>query len=200
MFYAIGNIFGAQPRTAEHTDTRQALQHHDPEYQRRQKKQNRKNDDQHEDLNDTVVSVEALQIFLQKFLKTAEDRRQQSKDFNGKDRRQSNREEERPEFTPRQEEMPLMDDTRQKSAQAARAAYAYQSMQRPQQREKVLLETTDQGQGPEFDLSAADIRAIYGLLEDIKILTEKNIDYLHIETADTFLNSLTNAVGKVLNS
>ncbi len=195
MFSGIGQILSA-PRLAEHADTRQELQRHDPEYQRRKKNASR---DQSEDVQneETTVSAEALTIFLQNFLKTkGNQRKREPKPFNGQDRRQSDAPPQPPpEF---QSELNLGHDTRQRSAMAARAAYAYQSMAHNNKKENILLETTDQGDGPGFELDSADVRTIHLLLEDLKTLKSLNIEYLVIGRAETFLQSLVISVQNAL--
>ena len=61
----------------------------------------------------------------------------------------------------------------------------------------VLLETTDQAGGPPLDLSAADIRTIHTLIEDLKNLNDAGVEILHIERAASFLESLVTAVNKI---
>ena len=70
MFSTIGRIFSNQPpRQAENTDTRQDIQRHDPDFERRRKKrQSEKEEPFPED--GATVSVEALRIFLENFLKS----------------------------------------------------------------------------------------------------------------------------------
>jgi hypothetical protein len=197
MFSGIGQILNV-PRLAEHADTRQELQHHDPEYQRR-KRDSSKNHSEGAQDEDTTVSVEALSIFLQNFLKTTgNQRKRETKTFNGEDRRQSDEQLTPPPET--QREMNLGEDTRKRSAQAARAAYAYQTMAHSNKKERILLETTDQGDGPEFELNASDVRTIHLLLEDLRTLKDRNIEYLIIGKADTFLQSLVTSVQAALTA
>ena len=79
---------------------------------------------------------------------------------------------------------------------AAQAASAYAHNSHAQDKSKVLFETTDKATGPSLDLSAADIRTIHVLIDDLKELEKANIEYLQIERAQTFLQSLVNAVRK----
>ena len=196
MFNALGHILRVQPRTAEQTDTRQELQHHDPEYQRRQKERKQ---EKPEDPNfqDSILSVEALQVFLENYLKTAYDRRKASEPFDGEDRRKKP---EAKNIEDVQQELNLRDDKRQQSAKAARAAYAYQSAQHVKNKEQILLETTDQASGPAMDISDADITTINELLEKIKVLNQHKIEYLQIERAATFLKSLHNAIDSAIQA
>lgn len=195
MFSALGNIFSIKPRQAEQTDTRQAIRRHDPDYeQRRRKKQSDADQGLSED--GATVSVEALRIFLKNFVRN---------NANGETAQQTlNEEQSLPEqhYEPTdykiQADLGLADtaDQQEKSAQAAKAASTYENAAQTKNT-RILFETTDQGAiGPTLDLSAADIRTIHLLIEDLKILNAENIEYLQIERAATFLDSLVNAVNK----
>lgn len=170
MFNALGQIFSPPPlRHAEHSDTRQEIQRHDPEFERRRKKQNpQASDEQTETV--PIVSVEALLAFLQAFVK-----KNQPVGIIG----------ENANSTP---QTPT-------AAPASYAASAYQNTARAQQKNTILLETTDSAaQGPEMNLSAADIRLILRLIEDLKLLKAAEIEQLELGRAATFLQSLQDAV------
>ena len=64
---------------------------------------------------------------------------------------------------------------------AAQAANAYETMAQASKHNEILIETTDAAQGPTLDLSNQDIRSIHTLIEDLAILSEKNIETLKIE-------------------
>lgn len=73
----IQNSIPVQPRQAETSDTRQAIQRHDPDYERRKRRRDQEesasfagNDEDH-----TQVSIEALQAFLADFLRAHKIRR-----------------------------------------------------------------------------------------------------------------------------
>lgn len=194
MFSALGNIFSIKPRQAEQTDTRQGIQRHDPEYERRQKKkENKENQEFNQDR--ATVSVEALRIFLENFVNGKTDNGATFEPFDAQDGAEAN-------FEPTDYkiqtdlELPETNGKAEKSGDAAMAASTYQNAAQAKET-TVLFETTDQGAtGPTLDLSAADIRTIHSLIEDLKILNAENIEYLQIERADTFLDSLVNAVNK----
>ena len=189
MFSALGNIFSAKPRQAEHTDTRQAIQRHDPDFERRRKKKEQSPEEALGQDN-ALVSVSALREFLENFVKNSPENTQQTQ------KTQASAEPKEAMDYNIQTEMPLdaQPQSSQKSAQAAQAASAYQNRAQSNEKSKVLLETTDQSEGPALDLSSADIRVIYTLIEDLKLLREFNIEYLRIERAATFLDSLVTAV------
>lgn len=190
MFSALGSIFSIKPRQAEQTDTRQALQRHDPDYEQNRKKKESSPD---QDLNDdgASVSVEALRIFLENFVRNgAEDEKNHA----------APAEEDtfpEPQDYKIQQNMDLQEADRNetKPGQAAMVASVYESTAQTKDN-TTLFETTDQAQGPALDLQAADIRTIHILIEDLKTLAQENIEYLHIERAETFLDSLVNAVHK----
>lgn len=197
MFSALGSIFSIKPRQAEQTDTRQGIQRHDPEYERRRKDKEPPKEDSFNQDNATV-SVAALRVFLENFVKTSakenaetpttaeqlfEDEQKTASDFTAEAETQA----------------PSSEDTRahKNSPAAAHAASSYQNAADANEKSSVLFETTDATSGPSLDLSAADIRTIYALIEDLKTLSEANVEYLNIERADSFLESLINAVNKV---
>lgn len=194
MYSGLTNILSAQSRIAEHTDTRQELHHHDPEYQRHQKKN--KHQPQDQDFHDAVISVEALEIFLQNYIKTSYDRRKASESYDGEDRRKTPQK----QIDDVQKELDLNIDKRQKSAQAARAAYAYQSTNAAKQKPQILLETTDQATGPSMDITEADLESVKALLDKIKILNQHKIQYIAIERGATFLISLHSAMDKAIQN
>lgn len=183
MFYSIGNIFTREPRQAEHTDTRQAIQRHDPDFQRSK-------DDQHEDTgeefgeNFAFVSVSALILFLQNFVKE-HSREEQFKDAAQALSELNDEKDVHPE-EPHQR-APA-------NPQAAKAANAYQTMAQANKQNEILIETTDAAQGPSLDLSNQDLRSIYALIEDLNALSEQNVETLKIERAETFMDSLKAAV------
>jgi len=189
MFSALGNIFSSKPRHAEQSDTRQGIQRHDPEFERRNKKKNKK-DDENIDQNGATVSVEALKTFLDNFVKNGAEEQATSES--------PSNEKNTPQFvapTHDQKTSASATTTDQTSRKASQAASAYQTTAE-NEKSSILIETTDQAEGPTLDLSAADIRVIYTLIGDLKILNNANIEYLRIERAETFLDSLTNAVKK----
>ena len=191
MFNALGNIFSIKPRQAEQTDTRQDIRRHDPDYENpRKKKEAEENQSFNED--QATVSVEALKLFLENFVKNATDSGEQQQDSEQSD----GITEQSPLDFKIQTEMPLETGTKAplKSGKAAHGAAAYAQMAEANERRDILFETTDQAEGPPLELSATDIRSIYAIIEDLKILSEAHIEYLHIERASTFLESLENAV------
>lgn len=193
MLYALGNIFSSKPRHAEQTDTRQAIKRHDPDFEREDDEQDREDQgDLQED--SATVSVDALRIFLVNFAREgAENEAQKSKaskmDAPHDLKTQDNAQAAAFENT----DTPADNCASPQAAQAAhKAASAYQSVSEVNKK-TVLLETTDNVSGPSLDLSAADMRTVYILIEDLKTLSEARIEYLQIERAASFLDSLVAA-------
>jgi hypothetical protein len=187
MFNALGNIFSIKPRQAEQTDTRQGIQRHDPDYERpRKEKPPEKENDFTQD--GATVSVKALRIFLENFIKNGAEE-------NAPGAKTQNPAPQDPAI--QTETNPAINEKQAKSSPAAYAASSYQNTAQANEKSAILLETTDAAGGPPLDLSAADIRAIHALIEDLKILNAANIEYLRIERAASFLESLRNAVNKV---
>ena len=184
MFSELSKILPIKPRQAEHADTRQDIQRHDPDYERRHSKKDGPEEQEPYETGATVA-VEALQHFLEEFLR--------------------NNSEEKEQPGPKKETPPLPETQKQNTAlppspqanPAARAASAYQTMAIATEKSTVLLETTDQAGGPPLDLSAADIRTIHTLIEDLKNLNDAGVEILHIERAASFLESLVTAVNKI---
>ena len=189
MFTSISNILGVKPRHAEQNDTRQDIQRHDPDHERRRRK---KKDAQEELLGQedgANVSIDALQLFLNKFLKELSDKPKQG--FN-ETSNPSTKTENQSDSSPQ----PGMNAG---SAKAAKAASAYQHTA-DGQHEHSLLGDINENNADLISLDAAEIRIIYTLLDDLKLLSERNVEYIHIKRAENFLQSLVNAVDTVKNS
>jgi hypothetical protein len=171
------------PRHAEHADTRNHLERHDANQQGRKRKQRNPKDNQEGTLNATIISVRALLSFLDTLLtsRTSGPLTDKTQPLDYKI----------------QQELDLNQDDappRMVSSQAARAAALYSSASKTR-RNTVLLETTDQAEkGPEIDLSAADMRTVDHLRNELKQLSARNIETLEIHRASNFLASLQNAI------
>ncbi|MFK7839273.1 MAG: hypothetical protein AB8B83_02990 [Bdellovibrionales bacterium] len=184
MFNTINNIFGTKPRQAEQNDTRQDIQRHDPEFERRRRKKKQNNEDLMPEDGGANVSIDALEIFLNKFLKELSEK--SIKSFNATSDSDENKalKENNP---PKPEHL---------SGSAAQAAQAYQHSAESQHSHSLLGDITESN-ADLISLEASEIRTIHALLGDLKLLKNKNIEYIHIERAESFLNSLVNAVNTV---
>ena len=190
MFTTLGNILGTpqQPRHAEQNDTRQGIQRHDPEFERRKKKKQQSAEELFTGEDGATVSVAALQTFLNTFLKELSEK-QPKKGFNTTSQ-MSEKQQEKQEVKPSQKPV---------SGHAAYASNAYQHMAESQQRTSILGEVNE-GNADLISLDAAEVRTIHALLEDLKLLSDKNIEFLRIQRASSFLESLVTAVNKVKQS
>lgn len=190
MFTTLGNILGTTqtPRHAEQNDTRQDIQRHDPEYERRKKKKQQSAEELFAGEEGSTVSVTALQTFLNTFLKELSEK-QPKKGFNTTSQATEEIQEKQEVAAPK---APV-------SGHAAYASNAYQHMAESQQRTSILGEVNE-GNADLISLDAAEVRTIHALLEDLKLLSNKSIEYIHIERASSFLESLKTAVDRVKQS
>lgn len=182
MFSTLGNIFSIKPRQAESTDARLGIRRHEPEQEQGRKKQKTEDSDTFFNAEDeATVSIEALRIFLENFLKSQQE----------------------PEKTATPaSQAPAAEIPGQAphiSGEASQAASAYQTTAQSNKKYMPPVATTEESaQGPL--LQAHEIRTIHVLLNDLADLSTKNIEYLRIERSDSFLNSLVAAVQKARQS
>lgn len=76
MFSELSKILPIKPRQAEHADTRQDIQRHDPDYERRHSKKDGPEEQEPYETGATVA-VEALQHFLEEFLRNNSEEKEQ---------------------------------------------------------------------------------------------------------------------------
>lgn len=191
MFTSLGNILGTpQPRHAEQSDARQDIQRHDPEYERRKKKKQQSNEELFSNEDGSTVSVTALQTFLNTFLKELSEKKPKQ-GFNA-----TSKAEEDSEKQDKQETAPPKKPI---SGHAAYAANSYQHMAESGQQTSILGDVNENN-ADLISLDASEVRTIHALLDDLKLLSEKNINYLRIERANSFLQSLVNAVDAIKKS
>ncbi len=181
MFEKLGGIFPVKPRETEKSDTRQDIRRHDPEFERNAKREKSLDDENARDEN-AIIGVEALLHFLDDIVKDK---------AHEQDKNAPNALSQNPSKAPHN--YPPAPITEEKF-QASRAAGAYQHVAKANNQPDVLLETTDQAQGPSLDLASADIRIIHVLIKNVALLHEAHVEHLTLEPAATFLDSLQNAV------
>ena len=173
MFSDIGKIFLQTPRHAENADARLDIKRHDPDQERRKKDQKENSPDPFGDEEFAMVSVEALRLFLINFLKEQEQKNTPPSSAPA----------------PQAPAAPI-------SPGASRAANAYAAGARTKTQAPPEIKPLDEQPPQEPQLQSHEVRTIHKLLQDLKIITEKNIDVLRIERSDTFLNALVAAVEK----
>lgn len=189
MFTSFQNIFVTAPRQTENADARMNLRHHDPEYQRREKKKKDKNPFNPFDVSGVAtVSIEALELFLEKFIKEGERHLGEQKTLTGQ------------AFEKSFKDGAGAPKTR-KSGQAAKAAGAYQHSAEVNVKGN-LLDRADSADNnapiPTFDMDHKTLRLTRQLLDDIRELRRRDIEFLTVEKAADFLGNLQNAVAKAL--
>jgi len=175
MFSNLGPLFKTVFREAEPTDTRQAIR-------REEKEQGRKKQDDEADNRISIdlwedsasVSVTSLQAFLVDFIndKKTNDKKVISKT-------ESNHVQN--------------DKAKPQNTFVAKATNAYQTMAdktAPAKEEPAQIQNIS-----EADLiESEEMRKIYKLIEDLEELSAKGIESLYIEQAESFVDSLINAV------
>lgn len=175
MFSQLGPLFKTTFRQAESSDTRQAIPHNEREQQRKKNHEdNEKNSKSSLWDDDTSVSVVALRTFLLDFLKTIPGTK--SKPVRVAPNAQNQEKE--------------IKRTKSLNAQAANAYEntAQQAQDYNPEYESIELEPT------EDQLQSEEIRDIHKLIHDLNTLSHNNIQTLHILRAESFIESLKNAV------
>ncbi len=178
MFSGFGNIFVTRPRQAESSDAWLGIRRHEPDQEGRKKKDG---DDKKQELFDTddntAVSVQALQLFLENFLKSL------APQTAGSPVPAQNA----PLAAPPQ--LPPADHA------ASMAASAYQHVAAKTMRPEMPSVPAMPVETPP-GLESEDVRKIHYLLSELKPLAARGVEYLAIERSDSFLNSLVTAVNK----
>ena len=184
MFSQLGPLFKTTFRQAESNDTRQAIPHEERDQQRRRRQEEEKEEKTDIWEDNTSVTVEALRAFLINFLKTIpgiED----NPILN-----QENTDDALPTRPP--------ESRRPTNTKNAKAVRAYQSMAEKSTTARPPPKPTSDKIEPTADLlESKELRDIYTLIDDLDVLARKGIQVLHIEKADSFIESLKQAVHSV---
>ncbi len=177
---AVGNIF--KPREAETTDTKLGIRRHDPDQEGRKKKKSEEDEPTlFSEEDDATVSIEALRVFLDNFLRSLDEAAGEAKTGGGEQQAAHN---QNVETTGPQAH----------GGEAAQAASAYQA----------TAQATSQGShfdsaptpGADTALESHEMRTIHTLLADLKALSERGVQNLRIERGESFLQSLSAATEK----
>jgi hypothetical protein len=183
MFTNIGNI--QRPREAERSDTRQEIRRHEPDQERNKKDDGSENKKESFNIGDSAaVSVDALRLFLENFLASLEQNAgQRTSEIRAQNPQTGN-------LSPAhiQEHTPT-----QGSGPAAQAASVYRHVGNAGRPTSILEAGAVTGG---TSLPATEIRTIHALLNDLRTLSERNIQLLQIERGESFLQSLVVAVDK----
>lgn len=188
MFSQLGPLFKTTFRQAESNDTRQKIPHQerdDPNKKQNEKEKSVSTDDLWQD--NTSVSIEALRAFLVGFLKELPDAN--NIDLPQEDNMTS------PNPRPKEKVRP-------QNTHNAKAVRAYQA--------QAAHSTTDIASDPNqskkdkerhkrhANIENQELREIYLLIDDLKILSERGVQMLTIEKNGTFVESLRTSTTKAL--
>lgn len=197
MFNGITNIFKPGPLKTEKTDARLEIKRPEPEYEKRKGGKRKKTAQEIFGEDGATVSVDALHVFLENFLES-----QNANADNAFAAASAV-----PPSTPVSDTLDISPDAKnlqeppaQRDGAAAYAAHTYQTMsQNMEEKSRThILANASLEDGPEISLSPSDVRIIHNLLKDLKKLEARDIHYLHIERGDDFLQSIVDAVAKVI--
>lgn len=182
MFSRLGPLFKTTFRQAESNDTRQHIPHEERDQGRRKREEERKPDtDTDPWVDNTSVGVPALRTFLIDFLKTS---------FGEENITLPEEEAEKKPLTSRPPEK-----SRPTSTKNARAVRAYQSIAEKSQKPAPMPQETQKRAERDVDLlESKELRDIYQLIDDLDLLASKGVTTLNIMKADSFVESLKNAV------
>lgn len=188
MFSHLDNIFKAQMRHAEQLDTRQAIQRHERDDERKKRDERDHKDDSADDNDVTpVISVRALKTFLEQLAKDAE----KSSQAPSEDQNAASDPITAPKH-PSQAGDPMLHEN------AARAAAAYQRTY--QATHETEAQSFDANAIPDIQLSPEELRIIARLIKDLDILLKQHIMEIRLEKSSSFLQSIVNAVDTILNA
>ena len=187
MFSQLGPLFKTTFRQAESNDTRQKIPHEERDDNRQKQNEEEKKESNNDLWEDsTNVSVDALRAFLINFLGTLPEA--QDIPLPPSPSKQENLSARPPEAR------------RPTNTKNAKAVRAYQSIAaqsetpRPQQQDAPLKRPE-----PSADMiESKELRDIYTLIDDLDILVKRGVQDLNIQKADSFVESLKNAVKDLL--
>jgi hypothetical protein len=185
MFSELGPLFRTTFRQAESNDTRQGIPHDERDRGRKKREEDERQAARDEAwVDDTSVSITALRSFLLDFLKTLPEAQDYVHGSGASDK-------------PAVYERPR-EPRRPTSTRNARAVRAYQTMARRGQEAHVTPPPpppASKGEPPGAgELASSELRTIYTLIEQIDALQAQGVSDLHIKPAESFLQSLSNAV------
>lgn len=192
MFSQLGPLFKATFRHAEESDTRQYIHHEDKKDGRRKKDDERADDSSTLWEDSTGVSVDALRVFLINFLNGTAAQTGMAAQAPGPNMPAS--------ATGLPAATPPETPPRPVSTMTARAVGAYQSMadklepHHPPAYPPVPTTGSEAGKTDADLLQGGEVRLIHQLIADLEELGARGVAELKIEPADSFLESLKNAV------
>jgi hypothetical protein len=183
MFSQLGPLFKTTFRQAESNDTRLAIPHDEREKRRRKEEEEQKKEASGDFWEDnTSVTVSALRAFLVSFLKTLLGQQ------DGAALRTA-QEKENLSVRPPEKNRPT-------NTQNAKAVRAYQSMaEKTQSQAPAPSEKKAEKIEPTADLlQSEELRDIHKLIDDLEELEREGVQDLQIQKANSFIDSMKNAV------
>lgn len=185
MFSQLGPLFKTTFRQAEANDTRQAIPHNERDTKRKKQEEDNSpetNNDLWED--NTSVTVEALHTFLINFLQTlSNDEAIPTSSV-------------QPNQTPQALSTRPPEKIRPTNTKNAKAVRAYQATAGQNHTPAPMQEnTTISIDADKLPLQSKELRDIHRLIDDLNILNKNKIYSLNILKAESFIESLKNAVG-----
>ncbi len=186
MFSQLGPLFRTQFRKAESNDTRQYIPHEERDRNRRERNEQENEQDPSDAWIDAAnVSVKALRAFLIDFLKT----------MPGSGDSSFIKEREKATNLPKRPK----EEKRPTNTHNARAVRAYQTMAAHSHfsttEKSSDITSNEKGNEPTADkVESKELRDIHNLIISLENLEKKGISTLQIFQADSFVESLKNAV------
>lgn len=179
MFSQLGPLFKTVFRNTEHADARLEIRRDEKRDGRRKAEFEDSAEDNSLWEDSTDVSVEGLKIFLNNFVRGIDGNETSSPQENAS----------APENVPA---TPV--HLEPANTTTARAIGAYQSMAQKSGTAPPPVIPAEKTSADVDLLHAQDVRVIYKLIEDLEIISSRGVQTLTIQRANTFLESLANAV------
>ena len=179
MFSQLGPLFKTVFRNTEHADARLEIRRDEKRDGRRKTEFEEHADDNSMWEDSTDVSVEGLKVFLNNFVR-------------GMDGHEKNTAPSGIENA--QDISPAPAHLEPTNTTTARAIGAYQSMAQKSGSAAPPVIPAEKTSADVDLMHAQDVRVIYKLIEDLEIISARGVQTLTIQRANTFLESLANAV------
>lgn len=182
MFSELGPLFKTQFRQTEQNDTRQYIPHEERDNNRKKHEEEAQKPPPDEAwVDDASVSVVALRAFLIDFVKTIPG----GKDYALINISKPNETISRPK-----------EHKRPTSTHNARAVRAYQTMAaHAQEPTKPQANFSDRNNDPTADkLESQELRDVHHLIIDLEAIEQRGVTTLHIQKANSFVESLKQAI------
>lgn len=169
-------------REAEQSDTRLGINRHDPDEERRRERERKEKKDGFTQDDFTGVSIASLQAFLVAFIEDIHEEPEKGEDAY--------------EIFEEEKEHELEDNVNQpQTPQAAQAHAAYSNAASAYSHNAHSNDVKNaEAVAKNLGLSSDEVRTIYSVIEDLKVLQDKGLEYLSIERGDSFLQSIVSAV------